>query len=188
MTTRRAGTSTTRRAPRRQSPARGGSKAGGSTKTAKTSKGVKTSGGGQRARTARSATATRAARAQARRRRRRRAALATLLVLGVLVAMSIGPLQTLLTATERVAVLTSSRDQLQAEVDRLEQRKDELSDPEELEIIARSELGLVKPGEDPYVVVGPEDDLDRVRPDEQGTAPADEPWYRRLGRALGLVE
>ncbi|HEY8339780.1 MAG TPA: septum formation initiator family protein [Egibacteraceae bacterium] len=113
--------------------------------------------------------------------------LVTVVVLGILVAMSIGPLQTLLAATERVQLLTASRDQLQAEVDRLEERKDELSDPEELEIIARSELGLVKPGEQPYVVVRPEDDLEQVRPEEQAAPPA-EPWYRRLGRALGLVD
>ena len=64
-------------------------------------------------------------------------------------------------------------------------RRQRLDDPEELELLARSELGLVKPGEIPFVVVAPDDDSEQVRPPPaDGDAGSDQPWYRRLGRAL----
>lgn len=111
------------------------------------------------------------------------------MVLAVLGAMSVGPLQTLIAATERVDALAASRDALRAEVDRLEERRAELHEPEQLEIIARSELGMAKPGEEPYVVVRPDEDLEQISPGSRpAAARGQEPWYRRLGRALGLLE
>jgi cell division protein FtsB len=110
------------------------------------------------------------------------AALVGLLIL--LGAMALGPLQSFTAAADRVDALEASRDKLQVEVDRLEDRREQLSDPEELELLARSELGLVKPGEVPFVVVTPPPDVEQVGP-EAAEAPApDDAWYHRLGRAL----
>ncbi len=127
------------------------------------------------------------------RRSRKRSSFGPLMLTGVLVltvvvisAMAIGPLQRFTAAADRVAELEATRDALREEVDRLEDRKARLSDPEELELLARSELGLVKPGEVPYIVVTPGgDDAEQLRPSPAPT-PSDEdlPWYRRLGRAL----
>lgn len=112
---------------------------------------------------------------------------AALVVLVVVVAtMALGPLQNYTAAADRVDELGSTRDQLAAQVDRLEDRRARLQDPEELEQMARSHLGMVKPGEIPFVVVRPDgDDQEQVRPEPVEAEPAEDgPWYRRLGRSL----
>jgi cell division protein FtsB len=118
--------------------------------------------------------------------------LAALVVLVVAMSvLALGPLQRYTAAADRVEGLEATRDALAEQVDELEDRKAILSDPEELEIIARTELGLVKPGEIPFIVVSPEDrgtDQVRPRPPEPAEAQGG-PWYRRLGRALaGLFD
>jgi cell division protein FtsB len=108
------------------------------------------------------------------------------LVVVLVAGMGVGPLQRFTAAADRVSELQSTRDALREQVDRLEDRRARLSDPEELELIARSELGLVKPGEIPFIVASPDDPgTEQVRP-EPPESPAAEggPWYRRLGRAL----
>lgn len=100
----------------------------------------------------------------------------------MLSAMAVGPAQSFMAAGDRVDELTASRDQLAAEVEALEERREQLHDPEEVELIARSRLGLVKPGEVPYVVVVEEPELD-----ELGPAPGDQesqPFLERLVEAL----
>ncbi len=111
--------------------------------------------------------------------------LALVAIVTVILTMAVGPLQSYTAATDRVEALERTRDQLRAEVDSLEERRERLEDPEELELLARSEHGLVRPGEIPFVVVVPDADPDRVRPEPPTPGePADGPWYRRLGRAL----
>jgi cell division protein FtsB len=106
-------------------------------------------------------------------------------LLVLVVTMALGPLQNFTAAADRVDSLESTRDQLRQQVDALEDRRTQLSDPEELELIARSELGLVMPGEVPFVVVSPTDDVEQVRPEPPTPEPvADGAWYRRLGRSL----
>lgn len=118
--------------------------------------------------------------------------LAALVVLVVAVcAMALGPLQRYTAAADRVEALEATRDALSEQVDELEDRKAILSDPEELEIIARTELGLVKPGEVPFIVVTPDEEgAEQVRPEHPAPAPAEGgAWYRRLGRAIaGLFD
>lgn len=112
-------------------------------------------------------------------------ALAVLVVL--LAFMAIGPLQSYTVATERVEGLATSRDRLESAVERLEERRERLQDPEEIEVLARSELGLVMPGEQAYVVSDhPEDrDAERFHADPTRDAePEDVTWYRRLARWL----
>lgn len=110
--------------------------------------------------------------------------LALLAVLAVV--MALGPLQVFTAAADRVDELREQREELQGEVEELEERRERLEDPEEVERIARSELGLVRPGEIPFVVVPPEDaGPEQHREDESPQEEADDPWYRRLGRWLG---
>lgn len=116
---------------------------------------------------------------------------ALVVVVVALGSMSLGPLQQYTAAADRVDALEGTRDALREQVDRLEDRKAVLSDPEELELIARTELGLVKPGEVPYIVVQPDGGAsEQVRPEPPAAPEPDGgPWYRRLGRAIaGLFE
>lgn len=104
----------------------------------------------------------------------------------LLAAMAMGPLQSYTGAADRVDGLAESRDRLHDEVDLLEDRRDRLHDLEEVELMARSQLGLVKPDEVPFVVVTPEPELDQVHPDaNQEPGRPDGAWYRRLGRWIG---
>ncbi|HUH06847.1 MAG TPA: septum formation initiator family protein [Egibacteraceae bacterium] len=109
-----------------------------------------------------------------------------LLVLIILLGgMAAGPLKSFTLGADRVDTLAASRDQLRAEVDRLEERRVRLEDPEELEIIAREQLNLVKPGEVPFIVVTPEAEFERAEPG-QGAAGVDDAktMWRRVADAL----
>ena len=109
------------------------------------------------------------------RSRSQRPLLAALLVLAALVvAMTVGPAQRYTAAATRVDELRAQRAALTQEVDRLQERRTRLEDPEEVELLARSELGLVRPGEIPYVVVPPTPPAESPPPT---TAPA--PWWER---------
>ena len=104
---------------------------------------------------------------------------ATLLVVVlVLGAMAAGPLGDHTAATARVDELAAQRDALTDEVAVLSEQRDDLNDPETLELLARSELGLVRPGEIPYIVITPEPSAG----DAPVTPPTEEPrpWYERL--------
>lgn len=102
------------------------------------------------------------------------------ILLGV---MTLGPLETLSAAADRVDRLEAQREQYTTAIEELEERREALQRPEEIELLARSRHGLVRPGEIPFVVVTPEPELD-VGP--EGAEPPDDdlPWYRRLGRSL----
>lgn len=109
-------------------------------------------------------------------------------VLVVLASMAAAPVQRYLEMQDRVNGLQQQREDLSDEVDELEQRREELEDPDEIELIARRDLGLVEPGEVPYVVVREDDDVPDL--DEEPDSDADRgdaPWWRRLGEALGLL-
>ena len=108
--------------------------------------------------------------------------LATLGLAVLLGVMAIGPIKSYTAAADRVDQLYRSRAELQSQVDRLEQRRVELADPEELELLAREQLGLVRPGEIPYVVMTPKSEPNRVG--STTPPPVRQPWYRRLGQAL----
>jgi cell division protein FtsB len=108
-----------------------------------------------------------------------RAGLAVLVVLlGVMMA---GPLESLSVASGRVDTLEGRQAELSSEVERLEQRQAALQRPEEIEKLARGELGMVAPGEIPFVVVTPEPELE-VLPDAE--EPEEGPWYRRIWRGI----
>lgn len=108
-------------------------------------------------------------------------------LLVVIAAMAIGPLRSLSAANDRVDELTRERDVLAEEVDGLEDKRDDLNDPAEQEVYAREQLGLVRPGEVPYVVL-PDPESGAAGDGEPGTAgeggAESTPWYRRLAEAL----
>jgi cell division protein FtsB len=124
------------------------------------------------------------------------------LLLGVFLLGAIGlgalllaaPLEDALASRQRVAVLEQQAVALETENLRLERRLEDLDDPVTIELLARSQQGLVRPGEVPYVLTPPEVDAPRILPDRgqrdgSGAAPAQGgddvfsrvlAWLRRL--------
>ena len=114
--------------------------------------------------------------------------LAFFVLLAILTMMVVGPLQSYTAASERVDDLATKRLDLQRTVLQLENRRGRLQDPEEIEYLARQRLGLVKPGEIPYVVSGVDPDTDQVRPDGRPLKPVERPSvWRRLADAFGSL-
>lgn len=111
---------------------------------------------------------------------------ALVVLLAVAALMLAGPVSRHLDSRDRIATLEEQRDVLGAEIERLESRAEDLHDPEHIELLAREQLGLVRPGEVPYVVVVPEQERPQVAPGS-ATAPEPRPWHRRLLDAIGDV-
>lgn len=110
------------------------------------------------------------------------AVVAALLMLGVL--MLAGPARNFLDGRSRVEVLEAKLAALTEENDRLDARTRELRDPDQIELLAREQLGMIEPGEVPYAVVPPEIDRPRITPPREPPAPPSRPWYDRLWHAL----
>ena len=109
-------------------------------------------------------------------------------LLAVLAMMIVGPLQSYTAAAERVHDLEVAKAELERSVKTLENRRERLQDPEEIELLARERLGLVKPGEIPYVVTDGNPDTDQVRPDGRPlTPPLKLSVWQRLGNAFGSL-
>ena len=109
-------------------------------------------------------------------------------LLAVLAMILVGPLQSYTAAAERAHDLQVTRAELNKVVKDLEARKVRLEDPEEIELLARQRLGLVKPGEVAYVVTDGNPDTDQVRPDGRPlTPPLKLSVWQRLGRAFGSL-
>jgi cell division protein FtsB len=128
----------------------------------------------------------RPAAAPVRRRSERPYVLALFATLVVVAGMLVGPLQSLTAAESRVSSLEASKAHLTASVDELEDRRRRLSDPVEIELMARERLGMVMPGEIPYVVARDEPEIEKVRPDGFDLPPADSrSWLSRAVEAFG---
>jgi len=92
------------------------------------------------------------------------------LLLGILLLGAIGlgvvllmpPFENYVIGRQRVAVLEQKALALEAENLRLERRIADLDDPVTIELLARSQQGLVRPGEVPYVLIAPEVDAPRI--------------------------
>ncbi|MEA2478067.1 MAG: Septum formation initiator [Actinomycetota bacterium] len=80
---------------------------------------------------------------------------AGVLILGLLGAMAIKPTKDLLQQKSRVAGVAQELAVLQKSNGRLEHRIAKLKDPDYIDQLARRQIGLVKPGEVPYVVMPP---------------------------------
>lgn len=109
-------------------------------------------------------------------------------LLAILAMMIVGPLQSYTAAAERVHDLEVAKAELEQAVETLEDRQARLQDPEEIELLARERLGLVKPGEIPYVVTDGNPETDQVRPDGRPlTPPLKLSVWQRLGTAFGSL-
>ncbi|MBW3577011.1 MAG: septum formation initiator family protein [Actinobacteria bacterium] len=108
-------------------------------------------------------------------------ALAVVGVVAVSALMLARPLTTYLDGRERVVLLDAKGEALREEIARLEARERDLTTAEHVELRARERLGLVRPGEIPYVVITPETDRPRLA---SPAPPPPRPWYRRLLDAL----
>jgi cell division protein FtsB len=100
------------------------------------------------------------------------------LVLGVVLLTP--PFENYLVARQRVAVLEQQARALEAENLRLERRITDLDDPLTVELLARQQQGLVRPGEVPYVLLAPEVDAPRIRDVPEVIAPDEDVLDRLL--------
>ncbi len=99
-------------------------------------------------------TVTRAARADKQRRRRITGrALALLLVVGALLFAASYPLRTYLHERSQIGILDQQVTQLQRQNADLDHSIAQMRNPEYVERFARECLGMIKPGEIPFVVV-----------------------------------
>ena len=124
-------------------------------------------------------------RAEPRRRRGRALIVSMVVVVALLVGMGLGPLRGYSMGVERVSELEAERARLVHQVDELEDRREALLEDDQVEILAREQLGLVMPGEVPYTVVDPDEDTEQVRPQlEEVSENREAPWYERFARAV----
>lgn len=127
---------------------------------------------------------------QAHRRANRLTGVGVAAMLAILVLMALGPLENYTVASDRVASLEAQRAELAARRDELADRRAALQSDDEMEILARSEYGLVRPGEVPFIVVDPAPSPPSALTPEPTEGPADAPptadeaWWRRVGRWL----
>lgn len=90
------------------------------------------------------------------------------------------PLRNYVAQRQELTAVSEQQQALAAEVDRLTRERAQLADPAEIEAQARARLGLVLPGEVPYIVQLPADPKARRGPDV-GSGAA---WYRLLWREM----
>ncbi|GAA2331608.1 hypothetical protein GCM10009854_03420 [Saccharopolyspora halophila] len=110
----------------------------------------------------------------------RRAAVLALLVCVMALSVAV-PLRTYLSQSDELAAQRHQEKVLEAQVRELEQRREQLSDPKQIEAEARARLGYVKPGETPYIVQVPETPAppSPKEPDADGV-----PWYEKLWKSV----
>ena len=75
------------------------------------------------------------------------------LVLAGILFVAVLPTRTLLQQRRDTKAATAELRQLRERNERLEERARRLRDPREIEQLAREQYGLVRPGEEPYVVL-----------------------------------
>jgi len=123
-----------------------------------------------------------------RQRRGRRRGRTADLVLGALligaivlgVALLTPPFENYVLSRQRVAILEQQALALDAENQRLERRLSDLEDPVTIELLAREQQGLVRPGEVPYVLIPPDVDLPRILDAPQQVTPEEDLLDRLL--------
>jgi cell division protein FtsB len=84
----------------------------------------------------------------------RRAAVLALVVCAVVLSVAV-PLRNYLAQRGALEDTVRQQERLREQVDGLEQRKAQLSDPAQVEVEARERLRYVRPGETPYIVPPP---------------------------------
>jgi cell division protein FtsB len=103
-----------------------------------------------------------------------------LVAIGLGVVMLSGPFERYADGRARVEAARSTADALDEEIERLEARVDQLRDPANLELLAREQQGMIRPGEVAYTLVPPEVDRPVISaPRASERADANAPWYAR---------
>lgn len=87
------------------------------------------------------------------------------------------PLRTYLSQRGDLERQEQRKAELQAQVAKLERRKAELADPEQVEAEARKRLRYVMPGETPYMVELPGDRQQREAGEPEERSTPDRAWY-----------
>ena len=77
------------------------------------------------------------------------------LVIGLFASLAIEPTRQLIEQRQRIAGMAEDLDQVQRSNERLEDRIARLKDPDFLEQRARTQMGLVRPGETTFIVMPP---------------------------------
>lgn len=107
-------------------------------------------------------------------------------ILALAVVMLSGPFQSYVDGRARVESLETKVAALDAENSSLRQRQADLQDPINIELLAREQQGMIRPGEVPYAVVPPEVERPLITA-PAAEADADVPWHRRLWEAVTTV-
>ena len=105
---------------------------------------------------------------------------ATVVVLAVAVVIISTPLQSYLDGRERVEHLADKAAVLDEANAQLQQRASDLERDTTIELLAREQLGLVRPGEVAYSLIAPEVDRPVIAAPRSGGAEEPAPWYVRL--------
>ena len=105
-----------------------------------------------------------------------------LVVCAVVLSVAV-PLRNYLAQRGALGDTVQQQEKLREEVDGLEERKAQLSDPAQVEVEARKRLRYVKPGETPYVVPLPSQTPAPPPADVPRAAPEDR-WYGELWSSL----
>lgn len=106
-----------------------------------------------------------------------------MLVVGLAGAMAIEPTRQLLEQRSRISGMTDELQAIRESNRRLENRVQRLQDPDFLEQQARSQSGLVRPGETSVIVMPPAKDERAGRPERARALTPEQPVEER-----GLVE
>jgi cell division protein FtsB len=107
------------------------------------------------------------------------------LVLCALVLSVAVPLRNYLSQRGELAEVQQQQQRLREQVDELERRKAELSDPAQIEAEARRRLRYVRPGETPYVVPLPGGQQSPAPAPGEQPAEQPQPWHSDLLRPAG---
>ena len=112
----------------------------------------------------------------------RRAAVLAIVVCALALTIAV-PLRTYLSQRDDLAVQEQRQAELRGDVQRLEERKAQLSDPAQVRAEARDRLRYVMPGEVPYLVELPGDrgTLDDAQPPPPV---ATQPWFQTLWNSI----
>jgi len=104
----------------------------------------------------------------------------TIVVVALAVVMVSTPMQSYLDGRERVEHLADKAAALDEANAQLQQRASDLERDTTIELLAREQLGLVRPGEVAYTLIPPEVDRPLIAaPRDPGTG-EQVPWYARL--------
>jgi cell division protein FtsB len=113
----------------------------------------------------------------------RRAAMLAMVICALALSLSV-PLRTYFAQRAEMRDEQQHQQQLRAQVQQLEDRKAQLSDPTQVEAEVRRRLGYVRPGETPYVVQLPGDGRQPAAAQPAGRPEQVPTWYESLWKSI----